>query len=136
MSKSAKTPKVTKTVPPPAEAAPAPKTLGEAAKERAARKASIAQKDLFVFVKVNEKPIAPQAKAILNTIQAHPEGVLRPALVEALKPVLVTRQPAERILTYYQKALVEAGVIEIVNPERNAETASAPAEATGDATAE
>lgn len=129
MSKSTKKPKLVNTPEPPVENAageqPAPKpTLGEIAKANAEKRRSIAQKDVFVFLKNPEKPVAPQAQTILNTIAAHPNGIVRGELVEALKPVLVTRQPAERILTYYQAALIEAGLVRIDNPERAAKTAA------------
>lgn len=131
MSKKTKQPKMTNT-PPPAEQPtgeqPAPKSIGEVAKANAEKRRSVAQKDVFHFVKNPEKPVAPQATAILNTIAAHTDGIVRPELVEALKPVLVTRQPAERILTYYQAALIEAGLVRIENPERVAKVA-APATA-------
>lgn len=126
--KTKKQPKMTNTPPPagdqPAGDQPAPKSIGEVAKANAEKRRSIAQKDVFVFLKSPEKPIAPQATTILNTIFAHPDGIVRPALVEALKSVLVTRQPAERILTYYQAALVDAGLVRIDNPERAAKTAA------------
>ncbi len=131
-TKQTKKPKLVNTPenPPADPAAPKP-TLGELAKANAEKRRSVAQKDVFVFVKNPEKPIAPQATAILNTIAAHPGGIVRPELVEALKPVLVTRQPAERILTYYQGTLVDAGLIRIDNPERVAKT-PAPAAAEGE----
>lgn len=131
--KKTKTPKVVNN--PPVEdagqeATPASpgKSLGEQAKERAARKKTIAQKDVFRFVKKSEKPLAPQAQVIVNTIEAAGDGgIVRPELIEALGPVLTTRQPVERILVYYSATLVDMGLIEVINPERS-EAASTPAE--------
>lgn len=108
------------------------RSIGEIAKERAAQRNSLAKADVFVFVKVAEKPIAPQATCIVKTIQeAGEQGIGRVQLVEVLKGVLTTRQPAERILNYYQKALIDAGLIKIVNPGREK-----PANAVVEATAE
>lgn len=59
-----------------------------------------------------EKKLAPQAAEIVKVVEEHGEaGVLRPALIEALKGRLKTKQPEERILTYYQKALVDGGYV-------------------------
>ena len=115
--KKTKTPK---TVTTPVEGAtPEKKGIGEIAKAAAAQRNTIAQADVFVFVRNPEKPVAPQAKTIIATIEAHgAEGVVRPQLVKELVTTLTTRQPAERILTYYQKTLVDVGAIQIVNPGR------------------
>lgn len=59
------------------------------------------------------KRIAPQLQAIANTLEAVGEsGCTRKELVELLsKPgVLTTRQPVGRILSYYQKDLVNFGL--------------------------
>ena len=94
--------------------------IGEQAKARAEKRKTIAQQDVFVFVTKGEKPLAPQAQTIVNTIEAAGEaGVLRPELIQQLGGVLVTRQPAERILNYYQKSLIEAGLIKVVNALRD-----------------
>lgn len=87
--------------------------LGAAAKQRAMK----AQNDVFTAtgneVAAGTK-IAPQAQVIVNTIKAAgKKGVSRSTLVDNLKGVLVTRQPEGRILSYYQKELVEAGLITI-----------------------
>lgn len=57
--------------------------------------------------------LAPQLQAIANTLEAVGEqGCTRKELVELLsKPgVLTTRQPVGRILSYYQKDLVNFGL--------------------------
>lgn len=57
--------------------------------------------------------IAPQLLAIANTIEAAGEaGISRKDLVEKLSVpgVLTTRQPVGRILSYYQKDLVNFGL--------------------------
>ena len=96
-----------------------PPSIGEIAKANAAKKRSISTKDVFVFVKASEAPLAPQANQIVNTIQAAgASGRLRADLVEDLKAILTTRQPAERVLTYYQKSLIDAGLVRIENPDR------------------
>ena len=59
------------------------------------------------------KRIAPQLQAIANVLEAIGEsGCTRKELVELLsKPgVLTTRQPVGRILSYYQKDLVNFGL--------------------------
>lgn len=94
------------------------------AKARAARDAA-AQTDKFVYagqVKEGTKKLAPQAQVIVNAIQAAGKGgITRSQLVENLNGILTTRQPIGRIVSYYQKALVETGYV--------AMTASAPAKA-------
>lgn len=129
-TKKTKTPK---TVTPPAAegAVPVKKGIGQIAADAAAQRKTIAQGDKFVFIRKPEKPVAPQAQTIIATIESHGEdGVSRPELVKELTTVLTTRQPAERILTYYQKTLVDGGAIKIVNPGRET-----PADATVEATA-
>lgn len=122
-TKKTKTPK---TVTPPAEGAvPEKKGIGQIAAAAAAQRKTIAQGDVFVFIRKPEKPVAPQAQTIIAAIESHGEaGVSRPELVKELGVVLTTRQPAERILTYYQKTLVDGGAIKIVNPARDAAPAA------------
>jgi hypothetical protein len=58
------------------------------------------------------KRVAPQAQVILNTIEAAGDaGLTREQLVKNLTGVIVTRQPVGRIVTYYQKSLVDGGLI-------------------------
>lgn len=59
--------------------------------------------------------LAPQALLIINTIEAAgPEGITRTALNDALVAAgIVTRQPVGRIVTYYQKSLVDGNLITI-----------------------
>ena len=82
------------------------------------------------------KKVAPQAQVIINVVKAAdmdgdklraPEkrkGLTRAELVENLKGVLVTKQPEGRILSYYQKLLVEVGAVKVEKP-----TAATPAPA-------
>lgn len=116
-TKTTKEPEVPST---PAEK-PTGRDIGAVSRERAARRKHIAQQDVFHFVKDSEKPLAPQAGKIVEVVKGSPEGIGRAALLEALKPVLITRQPVERILAYYQSTLVEGGLIRIENPERPAD---------------
>jgi hypothetical protein len=54
------------------------------------------------------KKIAPQARVIINAIEAAGQGgITRADLVANLKGVLQTRQPEGRILSYYQKLITE-----------------------------
>ena len=80
-------------------------------KARAERKAK-ADTTRYFYVEESKTKLAPQAQEIVKTIQEMgTAGVLRNDLVEALKGRLKTRQPEERILSYYQKALIESGAI-------------------------
>lgn len=71
--------------------------------------------DTFTFVKnvAEGEKLAPQARVIVNVLSDHKEGLTREALSKALDGKLVTRQPIGRIVTYYQKMLVERGYITI-----------------------
>lgn len=105
----------------PAATEPGKRDIGTIAKANAEKRKTLAQSDVFVFVKTPEKPVAPQANVIVDVIKAAGEaGIKRGDLVVGLKGPLKTRQPEERILTYYQASLVDAGIIKIVNPERDA----------------
>lgn len=91
-----------------------------AAKARAAREAR-ASNDVFKFVKQpgeGDKKLPKQAQGIVNILEAASEegrdGMSRTDLCEAMTQVIETRQPIGRILTYYQKPLVEGGYVEIV----------------------
>jgi hypothetical protein len=67
------------------------------------------QKDL-----AEGQKFAPQAMLLLKHIQAAgANGINRKALCEALTAdeAFKTRQPVERIVSYYQKDLVNAGLI-------------------------
>jgi len=58
----------------------------------------------------------PQVKVIANLLEAiGPDGCTRKELCEKLPAAgLVTRQPVGRIVSYYQKPMVDAGMIVIV----------------------
>ena len=69
--------------------------------------------------------LAPQAVVLLNAIEAAgPDGIRRADLVKNVTGVLITRQPPGRILSYYQKELVNSGAVKRSNP---APVAAAPA---------
>lgn len=58
------------------------------------------------------KKLAPQAMTIVNTLAALPNATAtREALEKACTGVLMTKQPVGRIITYYQKNLVDHGYI-------------------------
>jgi hypothetical protein len=77
-------------------------------------------KDLFKRVYAGSKPattdkkVAPQAQVIVNAVEtAGKGGITREDLVKALDGNLTTRQPIGRIVSYYQKPLIEAGLITV-----------------------
>lgn len=119
MSEKTKTVKVTK--------APTP-TSKEAKKEEKAKKEATASNDIFTYrgeLAENAKKLAPQAQGIVNIVEAAgKKGLTRAALVEQMSGVVTTRQPLGRILSYYQKALIENGyftLTEAAKPEENEE---------------
>jgi hypothetical protein len=104
--------------------------------ETLAQKAERNKTDLFVRTLGADgkgvpaaKKLAPQAQLIVDVIEAAGAGgITREGLNEKLVPAgLKTRQSVGRIVTYYQKSLVEAGTITIA--KGNAPTAGAPAAA-------
>jgi len=70
--------------------------------------------DTFAFVKpvAEGEKLAPQARVIVNVL-ADLKTATREDLAKALEGKLQTRQPIGRIVTYYQKSLVERGYITI-----------------------
>lgn len=117
---SAKTPVGTTTK----DETPTPKE--SEAKPKADRK-NASDSDKFYFVNRptegegdEQKPvkIAPQAAGIVSTVEAAgKDGITRKELVELLDTVIETRQPVSRILTYYQKMLVEKGFLRVDKAE-------------------
>jgi hypothetical protein len=71
--------------------------------------------DTFKHVKpvAEGEKLAPQARVIVNVLADHKNGLTREDLSKALEGKLQTRQPIGRIVTYYQKMLVERGYISI-----------------------
>jgi hypothetical protein len=68
--------------------------------------------------------MAPQALQIAKIVEASgTTGISRKELVAQMDGVVITRQPQGRILSYYQKALTEAGFFtitaEVVEPVKN-----------------
>jgi len=59
--------------------------------------------------------LAPQAQGIVNIIK-EAKQITRADLVTAMDGVITTRQPMGRILSYYQKTIVDCGSVEIVEP--------------------
>jgi 3-oxoacyl-ACP reductase-like protein len=96
-----------------ASAATAPTAAAPAAAPKPVKKP-----DVFTFVKQVDKDgkLAPQARVIVNVME-NLKSANREELVKALIGKLQTRQPEGRILTYYQKTLVEAGYITITEVE-------------------
>lgn len=121
------------TAPTPVTAAPPTEadTAGKV-KKAGGRPAGFSTKDNDVIKAVDPQPtekIAPQALTIANTVvAAGKNGLTRGALIENLKGVLTTRQPEGRILSYYQKLLVDGGFITIT-PGAPAAATAAPAAA-------
>lgn len=71
-------------------------------------------KDVFKYQGEAENKLPPQAQGIVNILkEAGKKGLSRAEIVEAMTGVIETRQPVGRILTYYQKRLVEEGCITI-----------------------
>lgn len=94
---------------------PVAKAAGEKLAEARAKREAARAKDRLVYKGESEKKLAPQAQVIVNAVKAAGKrGLSRAELNEALTGVLVTRQPVGRIVTYYQKSLVDAGCIEII----------------------
>lgn len=62
-----------------------------------------------------EKPLAPQAQAILYTLDQLGGAATQGALIKALDDgdVLATTQGATRIVTFYRKKLIENGLIKV-----------------------
>jgi hypothetical protein len=87
-------------------------------KAAAAEKSRLSAKDVFVAIKGGGEDVklSPQAKQIMAALEGG--SLTRPKLIEKLKTTVTTRQPVERILAYYQKSLIEGGLVRIENPER------------------
>lgn len=110
--------------------APAPATPAPAAASSTAPKIERGLNDKFVAILKDGKPVevakgAPQMKVIINAIvAAGPKGLTRANLVKNLTGVLQTRQPVGRIVSYYQKEMINGGYVTIEK-----EVAPAPATA-------
>lgn len=94
------------------EADPKKQEAAEKAKE-----AKVKKSESQVFKSTGNEPskkLAPQAQGIVNILkEAGKDGLTRLQLVEAMKGVITTKQPESRILSYYQKTLVESGAVTI-----------------------
>lgn len=88
---------------------------GTTAKGKGGRPAGFSTKGSDIFKGVDPQPtgkIAPQAQQIANlVVAAGKNGITRDDLIKKMDGVVVTRQPQGRILSYYQKALIEGGFI-------------------------
>lgn len=125
MGKKTIKPAAAPATPPPASNDPTtPAVAAPAVGAMAAERARVAQGDRFTFVADLAKG-APQAKGIVNILKAAgPKGMTRTELTAAMKGVITTRQPEGRILSYYQKDLMAAGAITII--QATAAPAAAP----------
>jgi len=96
-------------------------TNGTAPAEKKAAKKKAPVVKLFVKGKeLGEKDkLPPQAKVIVGLIRDM-SPVKRDDLVKAMKGKIKTRQPEERILSYYQSRLVNEGYIKIQREEAKA----------------
>jgi hypothetical protein len=64
-----------------------------------------------VVGQVPEK-LSPQARTIIELIANYGDnGISRQQLIEELKPLLKTRQPTERVLSFYTVVLKHDGII-------------------------
>ena len=60
--------------------------------------------------------VAPQAAAIAKIVEAAgTKGISRKDLVAQMEGIVVTRQPQGRILSYYQKLLIENGFFTVTD---------------------
>lgn len=117
------------TTPTPVTATPpsTPDTGVQKAAGKPGRPAGQSTKDGDVFkanVPQPDTKMAPQALQIAKIVEAAgTKGISRKELVAQMDGVVVTRQPQGRILSYYQKALTEAGFFtisaEVVAPAKN-----------------
>jgi hypothetical protein len=90
------------------------------AKPKKERKAA-APKGNFLYKKVGdikegEKALPLQCKQIFDIIAANKDGIMREALIAEMTKVVVTRQPQERILGYYQPSLVQRNLVTVTAP--------------------
>ncbi len=70
--------------------------------------------------------VPPQVKVIVDGVEAAGKrGILRSELVTNITPTLITRQPPERIISYYEKKIVELGLVTIQR-SASAPVAAAP----------
>lgn len=94
---------------------PAPAAAAASTQEEAPKTEKPKTSQRFTFVrglKEGEK-LAPQAQVIVNTIQELKAASREDVVARLSDGRLKTRQPPERILTYYQKALETAGFIKM-----------------------
>jgi len=105
------------------EAAPK-KSAEELKKEKADKAAAMkkakeekAAKQIFNFKGMpaeGDKKLCKQEQGIMDLIKtAGKKGITRPDLLTAMEEVITTVQPIGRILSYYQKGLVERGYVEV-----------------------
>jgi len=118
-------------------AATPPTTPDEGAAKAPAKKvgrpAGFSTKDNDVFKSELPQPdvkMAPQALQIAKIVEASGnKGITRGELVKQMDGIVTTRQPQGRILSYYQKALVEAKFFTITEGAPAVAAPEAPAEA-------
>lgn len=95
----------------------------DAATEKAKR-STVRDNDVFKFKRSLKKDetLSPQASLILSIIEKEGE-ITRADLVKRLEKELTTKQPAERVLSYYKTPMVNDGFIVVIEakPEPKAE---------------
>ena len=91
-------------------------TAAPAAEKQLKEKAARGNNDKFVFQKdlAEGQKFAPQALLIVKHVKAH-NSITRDQLCEELSkdPEFKTKQPVGRIVSYYQKDLVNAGLFTV-----------------------
>lgn len=97
------------------------KTVTEVRQENAAKaaekKSTKAGNTVFKYVAEPSCKLAPQAQVIVAILkEAGENGLTRNQLTEAMVGVVETRQPHGRILSYYQKKLLDSGAIVTEEP--------------------
>lgn len=107
--------------------------------------AKVQEEIIYAFTRQpgeEDKKLAPQAKVILDTLEAAGGPLTKSQLLESLQGKIQTVQPVERILAFYQKCLIEGNYMSMQKPVappkaekkakgkgKKAEAAEAPAEA-------
>ena len=90
-----------------------PPTEADAPKKSPGRPKGFSTKDNDLFKAELPQPetkVAPHAAAIAKIVEAAgTAGISRKDLVSQMEGIVITKQPLARILSYYQKLLIENG---------------------------
>ncbi len=85
--------------------------------DKAAKEPKVVKVSTFVFKDEpgeSQKKLPQQCAQILGLIKdAGEEGILKADLLSKMTPIIVTKQPIERILGFYQPRLVKEGYVEV-----------------------